>query len=217
MISQLNVGSAVVFPEWRGERHYMLPFTLRNGLPKSIGRFETTVAQMIEGLQVNPDQECYIMIDEKEVSPGNFHRRPGLHVDGYWYAATQKHGGGHKALCHAPQWTPVAPPPGKEDYPVLPTHHRGHRGASGKAQEALLLASSYSAAQAVVGIYERDFVNDWRGGDCSDLSTYGLQEVLLQANRAYHMDVMTLHESLPITESVRRTLVRINVPGVVLS
>jgi hypothetical protein len=211
----------------------MLPFTVRNGLPKSIGRFETTVAQMLEGLIVNPDQECYIMIDEKEVHPGNFHRRPGLHVDGYWDPGTRGHGG-HRASCHrptpspghtpapkprhrgespghcaapghAPYWSPTPPPP------------PGHRSGPAKTTEALLLASNYSAARAVTGQYSRDFVTDWRGGDCSDLSTYGLKEVLLQANRCYHMDVMTLHESLPITESVKRTLVRINVPGVVLS
>jgi hypothetical protein len=209
--SQVRVGSSVTFPEWKGERHYMIPFTVGRGLVGDLGRYQTTVNQMMEGILVDTQQECYLMVDEKEVVPGNFHRRPGLHVDGYWHPAIQKHGGGHVGsvhgghlYCHGdqPYWSP------KSNHEPKPEHD-GYN----KVPEGLLLASSYSAARAVVGQYNRDFIQDWRGGDCSELSTQGMKEVKLQSGRAYHMDVMTLHESLPITEHVRRTLVRINVPN----
>lgn len=203
--SKVSVGSRVTFPEWRGERHYMLPFTVDAGLPSGIGRFQQTVDQMMEGVLVNKNQECYIMVDEKEVFPNTFHRRPGLHVDGYWEPGIYCHGG-------QPTHVPIP------RHVPLPRRHRGdsprHRGCSSQdVNEGLLLASNYSAARAVLGEYNRDFTNDWRGGDCAELNVNNLPEIFLQANRCYHMDVMTLHESLPITESVRRTLVRINVPN----
>ena len=85
--------------------------------------------------------------------------------------------------------------------------------AGGDHPEALLLASNYSACRALVGTYTRDFVADWRGGDCADLNVRDLRPVELEGGRVYKLDVFSLHESLPVRESVRRTLVRINVPG----
>lgn len=183
-LSQIKPGSPVTFPEWRGEKHYMIPFTMSADLPEKISRYQNVVRQMMSGVDVDPNQECYLLVDEKEVLPNNFHRRPGLHVDGYWHPEIQCHGG------HSP----------------APRH-------SSLVPEGLLLASSYAACRALVGQYERDFEADWRGGDCSDLRTDGLREIQLQANRAYLLDVMTLHESLPIYEPVKRTVIRINVPN----
>lgn len=75
------------------------------------------------------------------------------------------------------------------------------------------MASSYTSARAFIGEYERDFMADWQGGACPETSTEGLEEVPLLAHRAYHLDVFTLHESLPVRHPVRRTLLRINVPN----
>lgn len=204
-LSQIKPGSPVTFPEWRGEKHYMIPFKMSAALPEKISRYQNVVQQMMSGVDVDPNQECYLMVDEKEVLPNNFHRRPGLHVDGYWWPEIQCHGGHSPTPRHSPRPT-HAPIPGK---------HRGqgrHFGSS-QAPEGLLLASNYAACRALVGQYERDFEADWRGGDCSDLRTDGLREIQLQANRAYLLDVMTLHESLPIYEPVKRTVIRINVPN----
>ncbi len=213
--SNVKVGSPVTFPEWRGERHYMIPFTVGRGLIGDLGRYQTTVNQMMDGVLVDPNQQCYLMVDEKEVTPGNFHRRPGLHVDGYWNPGTKGYGGHGAVSCHGgqPYWSPT---PTKHS-PVIPSHQSPQptHGAQSISNipEGLILASNYTAARAITGEYSRDFVNDWRGGDCSDLSIHHFNEVVLKANQAYHMDVMTLHESLPITENVRRTVVRINVPN----
>ena len=204
--SQIRVGQEVSFPAWQGERHYMLPFTLNHGLPATLGRFQATVNQMMDGIEVAKDQDCYLMVDEQEIIPGNFHRRPGLHVDGYWHANIQCYG----ECTHSPG--PSHKP--RPTHRPRPNHSPTPRHtSSGNASEGLLLASNYSACRAVVGEYRRNFLEDWRGGDCSDLNVQGMSAIMLQANRAYHMHVMTLHESLVITEPVKRTLIRINAPN----
>lgn len=196
-------GRAVTFPEWQGERLYMLPFTLNSGLPREASRFQGTVDQMMDGVSVDRGQECYFMVDEKEVSPGVTHRRPGLHVEGYWLPVLQCHGGGG----HVPSKPKHGPQPGH-----CPTPRHGSISNRGFEKEGVLLASSYASARALLGQYIRDFVADWRGGDCADLETYGLDSLILKGGLVYQMDIWTLHESLPVLEPVRRTLVRINVP-----
>lgn len=195
--SLMTMGQRVTFPEWRGERHYMLPFTTSAGLPREVQRFQTTVDQMLDGVGVDPEQTCFIMVDEKLVAPAETHRRPGLHADGFWWPELQCHGGGG----HAP-----SPPPAPAPEPVK-------KPKKNKRGEGLLLASNYTAARALLGTYERDFFVDWRGGDCAELDTSHLREAILLGGFAYHLDVFTLHESLPVREPVRRTLVRLNVPG----
>lgn len=68
--SSLSVGSAVTFPAWQGERHYMVPFTPRAGLPPNLARFAPTVAGMMRGVDVDLDEECYVMIDEAATELG---------------------------------------------------------------------------------------------------------------------------------------------------
>lgn len=202
-------GPAVTFPEWRGERHYMLPFTKTGPLPSCIGRYADTIRAMMGTVEVAPDRECYIMIDESEVAPGATQRRPGIHVDGYWHASPAK--------CHgpAPSHRPVSPPyRGHQPVPShgpLPGHRPLHSGSSSHS-EAILLASNYSACRAYAGQYSKDFESSWAGGDCSDLDVSRLDPMQLEAFRIYRLNVFSVHESLPVTQAVRRTLVRVNAP-----
>lgn len=198
--SHASIGSRVEFPEWRGERHHMLPFTRSAGVPAHVERFQGTVDQMMRDVDVDRDEELYLMIDEADVAPGVAHRRPGLHVDGYWHPRWLLHGGHSPFPAHAP-WPPPEPPtPSKKE----PPKNRAHEG--------LLIASNYTAARAFLGEYERDFLGDWRGGACSDDIAKHMSELQLEAGFVFHLDVFTLHESLPVRENVRRTVVRINVP-----
>lgn len=211
MRSQVAVGTRVDFPEWRGERHYMLPFTLRSGLPKEARRYQNVVDQMMGSIQVDRDQECYFMVDEKDVVPGQTHRRPGLHVEGYWIQDIRCHGGGgtHSPLGYH------APTPGHSPSPPQEPEKKEKKEKK-KVQsmfEAVLLASSHTAARALIGDYTRDFVADWRGGDCAELDTTGLDEMILQGGLSYNMDVFTLHESLPVQAQMKRTVIRINARG----
>jgi hypothetical protein len=225
-VSSLSVGGTVQFPEWRGERHYMVPFTASVGPLGEVARFAVAVRQMLAGLSLDPNQECYLMVDERTVEPGAFHRRPGLHVDGYWHPTLQCHGGGGSGghgysppsptprPAPAPRRPRPAPAPKAPGEPVVPSTPPDYWRETAPARgEALILASSYSSARGLVGTYERDFASDWRGGDCSTIKGDGLDAVALASHTAYHMSVFTLHESLPVRERVRRTLIRLNVPG----
>lgn len=196
--SFIREGQKVTFPRWQGDRHYMLPFTTASGLPKSAERFQDIVDQMMLSVCVSRSQVCHLMVDEKYVAPGDCHRRPGLHVDGYWIAGLRCHGGKHSPVPQHHSPSPEEPKPKKNKK---------------KATEAILLASSYTAARAFVGNYERDFIADWRGGDCSELGLGGLKEVTMRAGVTYLMDVFTLHESLPMDKAVLRSVLRINVPN----
>jgi hypothetical protein len=192
------VGTGLVeFPKFKGERHYMIPFTMEKGLPAELRHWQPTVDGMLKGIRTNA--EMYLMVDQMEVAAGTPHRRPGVHVDGYWNPAIQAHGdGGHHARRHTP-----APRHG-------PTPGRHISAAPYK--ELLLLASDVEGCQAFTGKYERDFVADWRGGDCADLDVSNLIRIPMRANRCYVGDVFTLHESLPLMVDAKRTLVRINAP-----
>ena len=192
-------GAPVSFPEWRGERHYMLGFTLASGLPSAAKRYQAAVDQMMSSVSVATDQECFLMVDEKLVGPGKTHRRPGLHVDGYWRPVAHCHGG--------------APPtrPGHHPAPS-PSPSPGH-SPRGESAEAILMASNFAASVALLGAYQRDFEKDWRGGDCSDVDATTLTPVTLESGATYVLDVFSLHASMPVTENVRRTLLRINVPN----
>ncbi len=94
--SILQQRGQVPFPEFRGDRAYMVPFTKRDGLPDRLHRWQPTVDAMLEG--IDAPGVIYIMVDEKVVVPGQSHRRPGVHIDGYWRqmpGGEYRHSGGH--------------------------------------------------------------------------------------------------------------------------
>jgi hypothetical protein len=82
----------VNFPEFTGERIYMREIFKDRPLPRDLKRWQLTVNQMLEG--IDTDGPLYLMVDQKIVSPNTSHRRPGIHIDGYWIPAIQAHGGG---------------------------------------------------------------------------------------------------------------------------
>jgi hypothetical protein len=222
--SSITIGGIVEFPEFTGARVYMQAFLQKDGLPASLRRYQRTVDQMLGGIEtVRP---IYLMVDESFVPAGTTHRRAGLHVDGFWQPAIYTHHGDGGIPSHhraSGGHHPVAPNTDHHRGPVgVPSHHRGggrhaamgchgHIGFSTE-REALILASSHTACIGYTGEYERDFVNDWRGGDCSDLNTRNFRQTRYEANRAYVGDVFTLHESVPVEVDVYRTVVRLNVP-----
>lgn len=181
--------SQVPFPAFLAERVYMQEFTKSKGLPANLSRWQPTVDAMLQ--DVETDAPIYIMIDQGEVQAGESHRRPGMHLDGYWCPSAQVHGGGQ----HYTQGSWRTNPWLHVDF---------------SDPEAIILASDISACKAVVG--------EWQGickegGDCQHIDTSSMQEIKLEAGFAYAGNVTMLHESLPLQQSTRRTLVRLNVPG----
>lgn len=192
----------VKFPEFLGERVYMKEFLQREGLPEELKRWQSTVDQMLDGIE--SDNPIYIMIDQSFVKKGTPHRRPGVHIDGYWNPEIKAHGGGHfynPPNRHSPGHSPV------------PTHgprNRSWRSASFNHPEDVILASSTTAARAYVGKYESE-IGDM--GDCKDIDVSSLDSLLLEQGKAYSGNITFLHESLPLQEDCFRTLVRLNMSG----
>ncbi len=193
--SHIEQRGNVVFPDFRGEKHYMIPF---NGhLPSELKRWQKTVDMMLDGLEI-PDQ-AYLMIDEAFVRKGQYHRRPGLHIDGYWDPGLGAHRGGHT---------------GSPSHRSAPRHRGGSHCTWSESKfekpEALILASNIGAAQGFVGEFENVI---GEGGDCGKVDITNLERVEMLANTCYAGNVTSLHESLPVPMACYRQLVRLNVPG----
>lgn len=212
--SRVVRGGAVPFPVFTGERVYMRGFTQASGLPEDLARWQPTVDAMLDG--VDAPGEIYLMVDQGRVAAGTSHRRPGLHIDGYWHSLGHEgrpspvHSGTPAYRGQPPARTPVPRPEGRHE----PTHVSGSgrrwEDATFEAPEALLLAASVAAARA--------FVGTWRGpvhemGDCVHVDVSSLVEEVLLAGFVYAGNVTMLHESLPVLAATERTLVRLSVPG----
>ena len=189
----------VSFPEFTGERAYMVPFLKADGLPSSLARWQPTVDAMLDG--IDTDENVYVMIQQKFVKAGFSQRVPGVHVDGYWNPSISAHGVPGR---HSP--TPKPKPAKKSPRKKISSW----ADADLSAHEALILASNIQCSRA--------FTGEWSGvigdrGDCSDVNLEGLAEVHLAGGFVYAGNVAMLHESLPAPRDMYRTLVRLNVPG----
>lgn len=217
--SSVQQRGPVAFPEFTGERVYMLPFTKAAGLPFDLARWQPTVDAMLDGVDVAGP--IYLMIDQGMVRAGVTHRRPGVHIDGYWRPGVQAHGQlppGNPGHGHRPpepgrghifagsHGTHVAGArPGSWDNGKTPWSHRG------QMREAIILASSVQGGAAWVGQYDGE---PGEGGDFSHLDLSSMRKVPMAAGHAWAGDTMTmLHASVPLPRDTQRTLVRLNVPG----
>jgi len=209
------------FPAFTGERVYMVPFFKRRGLPSGLRRWQPTVDAMLDG--IDSDWPICLMIDQAVVTPGKSHRRPGVHIDGYWNGLSASHG-------EAPPFHGSTPTrTGHGGYPS--THgsqplSRGHSSsghgshtlsASGwsaaatyEEKEGLILASDVAGCRAYAGRFEGA---PGEGGDCSHVDLSSLNAVDCEPGTVYAGNVTLLHESLPIPAGGPRTLVRLNVRG----
>jgi hypothetical protein len=92
MQSIVEQRNTVTFPAFIGERVYMQPFLKKDGLPEALRqRWQATIDAMLEGVET--DKPIYLMIDQQRVTVGSYHRRPGLHIDGYWNPGVGHHTG----------------------------------------------------------------------------------------------------------------------------
>lgn len=189
-ISTVQQLGRVPFPAFTGERVYMREFTKRGGLPEDLSRWQPTVNAMLDG--VDATGSIFMMIDQGVVQPGASHRRPGLHVDGYWLPAMHSHGGGGRHSASAAGWD----------------NGSRWKQCDFSVPEPLVLASDVAASRAFIGEWDG---SPGEGGDCSHIDTSGMQEIRLQAGVAYAGNVAMLHESLPVDRLTRRTLVRLSV------
>ncbi len=225
MKSIVEERGVVAFPEFSADRIYMREFRKADGLPFDLARWQPTVDAMLDGVDV--DGPIYLMVDQGIVRAGMTHRRPGLHIDGYWVPAKQAHHGNSGGHNSTPRRRDTGGHRGYESHSYTPPRDTGgHSGGGGgrhasgghsgwinakyEEHEGILLASSVTAARAFAG----DFSGaPGEGGDCAHVSTEGLIEVPMRAGRIYAGNVTMLHESLPVDCACLRTVVRLNVPG----
>lgn len=201
----------VTFPVHTMERAYMREFRKETGVPNDLKRWQPTIDQILA--EVDTDGPIYLMIDQGFVKANQSHRRPGIHIDGYWIPELQTHsgGGGH-----------IHNTSGRWDTPSPSWIHAKNRGywdgdywnTNPKAldwpDEAIILASDVQASKAYVGEWNGEIKE---GGDCSHLDVSHLKAVDLKPNIVYAGNVTMLHESTPVLVDSLRTLVRLSVPG----
>lgn len=200
MISILEQRGAVDFPGFDGEKIYMREFNNVDGLPR---KWRDTVSQMLDGIDVVGPK--YLMVDESFVAAGEFHRRPGVHIDGYWNPGLQCHQRGHTFV---PRHKPTSP-----RHRSTPSHVSGSQrweDADFREHEGLILASNAFGAKGYVGEFDGRIQD---GGDCRSIDVTNLESVDLNPNTVFAGNVTFLHESVPVLEDCYRQLVRINVPG----
>ena len=214
MKSECFAGSSVSFPEFTGERVYMHEFIPSIGLPKELERWQKTVDAMLIG--VNAPGSVYLMIDQAEVKAGNCHRRPGLHVDGYWYAGDHSPNPQHNPTPE-PNIIPEHKPIPKHNpipniFPDSPRHNPAPtRHSMVGHSEALILASNVEGCMALEG--------DWSGivdigGDCDSIARDNLKVKRMLPGVVWLGETgAMLHSALELSANALRTVVRLNVPG----
>ncbi len=202
--SELFAGLSVGFPPYTGERVYMREFVPSAGLPVDLARWQPTVDRMLAS--VNAPGSVYLMVDQSEVQAGRCHRRPGLHVDGYWWPGTQAHG--------PSPGTHVPSPPGHRPHPAPqpdPGRHLPAHRSRADLTEGLIIAASVEGCEAWDG--------EWggragAGGDCSEVPIASLSRRRMVSGVAWLGETGSLlHSALPLPERALRTVVRLNVPG----
>lgn len=196
------------------EKHYMVPFHADRGLPSELFHWQPFVDVMLSG--IHTEDVIYLMVDQDFVKAGTPHRRPGVHIDGYWHPATA--------------WDPFPPShtPAtgmhrpRHGYNPPPGHGPAHRISSDgdwnnpdfSKDEAIILMTNIQAARGYAGEWD-GFIG--YGGDCSKVDVTLLDPVDFEANRAYIGNVSMLHQSLPVPVDCERTVIRLNCPGVKVS
>jgi hypothetical protein len=80
---QIRHITSVRFPVYTGVRVLMMPFHIHNpegSLPDYLKEYATQVRKVL--MDTKAEGVGYLTVDEAELRPGEYHRRPGKHVDG---------------------------------------------------------------------------------------------------------------------------------------
>ena len=198
IVSRIKALGGVPFPAFAGERIYMQPFRDLREVP---ARWQDTVEAMLAPIKT--DKTIYLMVDQKAIFTGEYHRRPGAHVDGNWIEAA----GMHRNPDPYPSHRHPDPSPGPRHIHAG-THYRHTHG--GYAPELLILASNIAACRAYLGEFDGE---PDAGGSCDHFDLSGAEQITLEPYRAYCGTATTIHETIPVAHPCHRTVVRLNIPG----
>lgn len=183
---------AVQIPKYDGEIK-MLPFYL-DDLSALPDMFIELVKQMISFLP-SLSGVAYLTIDGRTIHSGQTHRRGGKHIDGNYLPECNSWGNG-----------------GGNGWKVGEGGHilssAEHKISYETSTGGMLIASTYPACKGWNGKFEG---SPYVGGDCSQLNILN-DGFLLKPNTLYYGNSQFIHESLPLAETVHRTIVRITLP-----
>lgn len=187
----------IALPSFNGDQLYMQPVDVATRkLPTKFAHWSETVSAMLDKVPMT-EGVVYLTIDEKELVPGKSHRRGGAHIDGVWLPEIQAHGTQPGHIMRVGGWD-------SEGDWVRASHGGG-----------LMLLSNVEGCKAWSGCFEGE---PGEGGDLehirSQLDSAGSQTLV--ANNAYLLNVWGIHESIPVTETVQRSLVRLTLPETVV-
>ena len=194
MESRLQKGRKVEFPEFTGERVYMFPFKIAEGLPDWLKRWDTIVKKMLEGVETE-DFIC-LTIDQGHIEKGTTQRRNGKHVDCAYnlnFEFNDNPTPGFKQYLSA---THGAPPP-------IPGHRPRAIGGG------MLLAASHIGCKGYRGT-----IDGWPEmyGDCDHLNVEQTEVVELQSNVVYLANATMVHETIGAACEQDRQFVRLSMP-----
>lgn len=159
-------------------------------LPAIFARWQKTVDTMLSEVTLGGPQ--FLMVDQAFVNAGTPHRRPGLHVDNFWEPELAAHGGGHR---------------GHKNSPARHRRPGGHIAFNGRT-ELLLLASDEMGCAFYEGEWDGEIQDD---GNASHINTTNLKRIIAPPHVAFAGDTgQLLHESIPVSRDVQRTVVRLN-------
>jgi hypothetical protein len=195
------VGIIPLWPEFTGIQVQMMEFSpRRQQLGKDLLPYKDIIAGLCKYF-VSLDQKLFLTIDERELVPGETHRRAGAHIDG-WYLKDPKAGELTEGWRPGGYW-------GTDRNPGI-TYDSKFPDAG------MLIASNYPACDVWTGDVEGEV---GKGGDCEHLRDQfgGMEKFTMPSDIVYATNAMCIHESRPVTKPVRRQLIRIttsNLPHV---
>lgn len=197
--SQIAAVSKIALPAFIGAQVYMRKHVIGEPVVlEDAPGFAPVVERMLSGVELPVGSEVFITVDQKQLQAGKTHRRGGAHVDGNYIFDWGGGSGGGGWLT------------GVNGRVLSPENHRlQYCNPDG----GMLIVSDHQACRAWTGEFQGE---PNQGGDCSHL-TQDLTDnpsFLLEPNRVYLANSTCVHESLPLTEDVARTLVRITLPPI---
>lgn len=193
MLSAARPLSEVSFPEFTGTQIYMKRMRAAVAHLAVPQAYRALVRRMLFDASIENDQVVWLTIDESHVKKGKKHRRGGAHVDGC-YEVADWGGDGPSGWLNGVPGRMLSP----ED------QRRSYENQNG----GMIIASNFEACRVWLGEVEGVA---GLGGDCEHLRDQfdGLDSSMMEANRAYLTNSTCIHESLPLTKSFKRQLVRI--------
>jgi hypothetical protein len=176
------------------EKIGMVPFDMATlaGVPD---RLKSVIQKIIGGLP-KLEGKAFLTVHTKDIEPNTTHRRGGAHIDGNYIESLSwctTGGNGWKV--------------GGDGLHITPEEHiLSYETKTG----GMLIVSDYPACAGWNGEFK---TKAKEGGDCSHLNLDPKDGFIMEPNRVYYGTSQFIHESLPISEKVTRTLIRITLPA----